>query len=222
MTMIISDSGVQFATGNIIQVATAMPTTSTWTAGDLVLQPNTTSGLTGWKRITTGSNNVLGTDWIVYGLSQGVVQNTTSGTAIDFTGIPSWAKRITVMLNGVSTNGANLILLQLGNGSIVITGYLDFVVNSQGGSGITTKTTTGFAGDGGSAVFLYYGTFTLNLQTGNTWVCSKSLGADNGGIARTATGGGSITLGSSLDRVRLTTVGATDTFDAGSVNILYE
>jgi len=30
---------------------------------------------------------------------------TASGTAVDFTGIPSWVKRITVMFSGVSTNG---------------------------------------------------------------------------------------------------------------------
>ena len=36
------------------------------------------------------------------------------------------------------------------------------------------------------------------------------------------TGGGSVTLSGALDRVVLTTVGGTDTFDAGSVNIIYE
>lgn len=149
-------------------------------------------------------------------------QATTSGTAITFTGIPTWAKRVTLMLNGVSTNGTNLILAQLGNGSAVTSGYLDYVVNIQGGGSTTTKTTTGFAGDGGGAAFLHYGTFVFTFQTGNTWVCSKSLGGDNTGIARASTGGGIIALAGALDRVILTSVGSTDTFDAGSANIFWE
>jgi hypothetical protein len=35
-------------------------------------------------------------------------------------------------------------------------------------------------------------------------------------------GGGTVTLGGTLDRVRITTVNGTDTFDAGTINILYE
>ena len=33
---------------------------------------------------------------------------------------------------------------------------------------------------------------------------------------------GRVTLSGALDRVRVTTVNGTDTFDAGSINILYE
>jgi len=41
-------------------------------------------------------------------------QNTTSGTSIDFLSIPSWVRRITVMLNGVSTSGTSRQQIQLG------------------------------------------------------------------------------------------------------------
>ncbi len=34
-------------------------------------------------------------------------QNSTSGTSIDFTGIPGWTKKITVMLNAVSQSGTS-------------------------------------------------------------------------------------------------------------------
>jgi hypothetical protein len=59
----------------------------------------------------------------------------------------------------------------------------------------------------------------LTLISGNTWVSSHTL--------KTATnllgvGGGDVTLTGALDRLILTTVNGTDTFDAGSINILYE
>jgi len=56
-------------------------------------------------------------------LTLGTAVNTTSGTSIDLTSIPSWVKRITVMLNGVSTNGASIPQIQLGAGSVDTTGY---------------------------------------------------------------------------------------------------
>ena len=71
----------------------------------------------------------------------GTAQNSTSGTAIDFTGIPSWVKRITVMFNGVSTNGTSNLLLQIGAGSVTTSGY-----NSQAWTAntINTNATNGY------------------------------------------------------------------------------
>lgn len=48
-------------------------------------------------------------------ITQGTAQNTTSGTTSDFTGIPSWAKKIIVMINGISTSAvSSTFMLQLG------------------------------------------------------------------------------------------------------------
>ena len=146
----------------------------------------------------------------------GTAQASTSGTSIDFTGIPSWAKRITVMLNGVSTNGTSILLIQIGSGSITNTGYI-----SQGANGTTSVSqTTGFGlGDNNTAALTYYGNAVLNLINANTWTFSSSMAAVN----KVAIGsGGSPALAGALDRVRITTVNGTDTFDAGSINILYE
>lgn len=150
-------------------------------------------------------------------------QNTTSGTAIDFTGIPSWVKRITVMLNGVSTSGTADVLFQIGtSGGIQVTGYL-------GASTITTNSTassnlsSGFLdfNNGTSAADVRHGSivFTLMDAPTGTWVATGFIGYSSSG--RTHNIFGSKTLSGTLDRVRMTTTGA-DTFDAGSVNILYE
>jgi hypothetical protein len=147
-------------------------------------------------------------------------QASTSGTSIDFTSIPSWVKRITVMFQGVSTNGTSVILLQIGAGSVTTTGYLGTAsINTS--ATLTASYTTGFGiSQQVSATDIQHGTYVLTNLSGNSWVCNLSM-ADASRPA-TSQGGGSITLGGTLDRVRITTVNGTDTFDAGTINILYE
>lgn len=144
-------------------------------------------------------------------------QASTSGTAIDFTGIPSWAKRITVMFNGVSTNGSSNILIQVGSGSLTTSGY-----NSSGGVFNYSAGTAGASSTAGFLVFnqasyTIFGHMTLTLASGSTWVESHAVRSGEAGC-----GGGFVTLSGALDRIRVTTVNGTDTFDAGSINISYE
>jgi hypothetical protein len=153
-------------------------------------------------------------------LVSGTAQNTTSGTSIDFTGIPSWVKRITVMLNGVSTDSTSAIIIQIGDsGGVETTGYVssaEFVEDNTGGASFTT----GFALNNISvAADSYRGIATICLLGSNAWVYQSML---NDGASSLLIGAGSKTLSATLDRVRLTTVNGTDTFDAGSINILYE
>lgn len=145
-------------------------------------------------------------------------QNSTSGTSIDFTGIPSWVKRITVSLQGVSTNGSSLKLVQVGSGSVSSTGYLA-TSTSLGAAAATTSSTAGFVINANTAADIHSGHLTLTLVSGNTWVCSYVLKELTTFMV---IGAGDITLGGALDRVRITTVNGTDTFDAGSINIMYE
>ena len=56
-------------------------------------------------------------------LTSGTAVASTSGTSITFSSIPSWAKRVTVMFNGVSTSGSSNIQVQLGAGSTTTSGY---------------------------------------------------------------------------------------------------
>lgn len=145
-------------------------------------------------------------------------QATTSGTFKDFLNIPSWAKKITVMFNSVSTNGTSNYLIQLGAGSIETTSYNSgWTYSSTGGT-----TTTGFNFHANVvAANVHSGIMTLGLIGSNLWVSSSIACATNTGIANMIQAG-SKTLSGTLDRLRLTTVNGTDTFDAGSVNILIE
>lgn len=186
-----------------------------------------------WMDTTAGvlkQRNAANNAWValsdalgVRPLTSGTAQATTSGTAKDFTGIPSWAKRITITLSGVSTSGTSLLLVQIGDGSVATTGYDSGA--SIGGTGVVSTTSTaGFifeAAGGGGAATSRHGVVTLHNVSGNTWVSSNVGSYGTYGVAFIL-GAGSKTLSGVLDRIRLTTVNGTDTFDAGSVNILYE
>lgn len=191
------------------------------------------SNLTTWASKTAPSGTVVGTSdsqtvtnkVISTGCSLGVslltsgtAQASTSGTSIDFTGIPSWVKRITVIFNGVSTNGTSQPQVQLGISSgIQTTGYLSG--GSQASAG--TNSTTGLLISGfNGAADIRYGKMEIVSFGSNQWVSSCVVGLSNTGLAGLA--GGSVTIGGTLDRIRITTVNGTDTFDAGSINILYE
>jgi hypothetical protein len=149
-----------------------------------------------------------------------------SGTSIDFTGIPSGVKRITVMLSGVSTNGNSPLQIQIGSGSVTTSGYTSYAAVSYGTSVLTGTISSGFPinlpTNQGANTFMY-GNATLNLlnSSTNTWAFSACLGINAGGNT-VLTAGGSGSLSGILDRVRITTINGTDTFDAGTINILYE
>jgi len=166
----------------------------------------------------TSAGTIADATAVVRPLVSGTSQASTSGTSIDFTSIPSWVKRITVMLTGVSTNGTSNPLIQIGSGTVATSGYLGSANNASGASYVNY--TTGFGIASANATNVLHGAMILTLVTGNTWIASHSVGASGGTAA--SCGGGSVTLGGTIDRVRITTVNGTDAFDAGSVNILYE
>jgi hypothetical protein len=155
---------------------------------------------------------------------QETAQLTTSGTSKDFTGIPAWVKKITVMFNGVSTNGTNNYQIQIGSGSVVTTGYSSASIIT-GNSVVVASSgiTTGFMIRCASGSNFYTGAMSLFLIASNTWVSNHVLHLEQAGVVFSVQGGGyAAALSGALDRVRITTVGGTDTFDAGSVNIMYE
>ena len=144
---------------------------------------------------------------------------TASGTSVDFTGIPSWVKRITVMLNGLSYAAAGTGVVQIGSGSLSTSGYTSNIVSLAAGGTNTAAQTNGFGSIATSAAgSTINGVYTLFLVTGNTWAFTEMAfrTTDNGGI----NGNGFIALSGVLDR--LSVVATSSSFDAGTINILYE
>ena len=187
-------------------------------SNNIVLDASGNTTVSG-NAVVTGTLQANGVTGSVYPLVSGTAQASTSGTSIDFTGLPSWVKRVTVMFNGVSTNGTNLKLVQIGSGSPQTTGYLSSSTTT-GTTSATSTTTTGFNFGTNIAADTINGIMTIATLGGNVWVSSHAAYANT--TPQGVFGGGAVTLSGVLDRVRITTVGGTDTFDAGSINILYE
>jgi hypothetical protein len=200
-----------------------------------------TLNATNLKNPSSGSNNiVLGTDGsttittlsattitgtsVRGGITSGTSVASTSGTSIDFTSIPSWVKRVTVILNEVSTNGTSGLRVQIGDsGGVETTGYAG--VNSVTADSNVTATSAfsaGFDCLGLVAASVVRGSFVISRfdSTTETWIATASLSDTN--QVRTYNTTGTKTLSATLDRVRVTSGNGTDTFDAGSINILYE
>jgi hypothetical protein len=146
-----------------------------------------------------------------------------SGTSVDFTGIPSWVKRISIAFSDISTNGTDHLLVQLGDsGGVETSGYLGASSSSpNGASPNAANFLTGFGIYSAAAANVFQGVIVLSLANStNKWVASGIFGRSDGGV--TVSTAGVKSLSATLDRVRITTSGGANTFDAGSLNILYE
>ncbi len=178
------------------------------TGGQLVVPTATISGaavnLAQLNAVSQGGTKTLG-----------AAVATTSGTAVTFSGIPSWAKRISVEINA-SNNGSSL-LVQLGVGGVVATtGYASTGIGVSGSN--TTQAQSSTAG-----MIIFGGAFTgrmvIDLLGSNTWISSHAgfLDTANGRF-----GGGAVTLGGVLDTLRITSPSGTSAFTAGTINIMWE
>jgi hypothetical protein len=142
--------------------------------------------------------------------------NTTSGTAIDFTGIPSGVNRVTLNLYNVGMTAQYRLLVQLGDsGGIEASGYIASSAHTAGGQystngfPITRTVTSNFTS----------GIMILTRVTGNQWVSTHSTTRDTSGTG--AFGGGHKTLSGELTQLRLTRATAGN-FDQGNVSLSYE
>lgn len=160
-----------------------------------------------------------GTQVINRPLTAGTAIATTSGTSHDFTGIPSWVQKITIMVENVSTDGADAPCIQIGDsGGIETSGYLCTATSTGAVSSVTNSFLLTRATTAGSLV---HGVFVLALMDSatNLWAFGGTYALD------TSTGGtsaGNKSLTGTLDRLRLTTTSGAGTFDGGTFNIMYE
>ena len=205
--------------------------TTTNTNSSKVVSSGVVESTTGGFRFPDGTTQITAAGGVssVNGKT-GIVQSvviagtavaSTSGTSIDFTSIPSWVKRITVMFSAVSTTGTSGLRLQLGNGSIVTTGYntTASVVGNSATTG-TLVSTSGIDTYFITASTSLFGSIVFTNISSNSWVAQLVLGSTT--ESRVFTSTSQVALSGTLDRVRVTSVNGTDTFDAGSINILYE
>jgi len=206
------------ATSGASTTLTASVVTGTIAVGQTISGTNITAG-TIITALGTGTGGA-GT-YTISPASAGTVSGTITVVGVGFLNIPSWVKRITLLCQGISTSGTSRIQVQIGSGSFATSGYDSFISTIDGTNATSAGSiTTGFGWrPTATAANISYANGTLCLVSGNSWNMSMTTG-QTGGTSSWCSGG--ITLGGALDRIRLTTVSGTDTFDAGSINILYE
>ena len=229
-------TGTVLQSGTAVTVAQGGTGLATLTAANNALYSTSSSAMTagtlpaaaGGTGLTAPgtSGNVLtsnGTAWTsATPASTGITSGTAvsaSGTSVDFTGIPSTAKRVTVIFSGLSTNGTSNPLIQIGSVSIQSTGYNGYSTNISSG---TISSTAGFPIYSAAAVNILIGFLVLDLIGSNKWVIAGNYTLNQSGTIYAMLNSGDVILSGALDRVRVTTAGGTDTFDAGTLNIFYE
>lgn len=213
-----NEDWIKVGASNISSAMITGQTDATIAAGDTILFTDASDSS------NLKEDDVQGILDLVDTITLGTTQASTSGTSIDFTSIPAGTKRVTVNFLGVSTNGTSNLMVQIGDsGGVETSGYLGSAsLNTDSGSTVT-RYTTGFGLNGAvAATSVLHGQIILTLldSSTNTWTASVNLGDSS--ADQSHTGGSSKPLSAVLDRVRITTVGGSDTFDAGSINIAYE
>jgi len=229
-----TDNGTNKITVNVADPSAARAITIPDADVDLTKVRTATDALDGVVELATEAEVQTGTDTSrvpsVSTFRTGslvlATMQTLTGTSIDFTGIPSWAKRITVMFQGLSSDGASPPIVQIGDsGGIETTGYLGSSCISVSGSGnYGGSPTTGFSFFGsGNAIHVIYGIMTLVLMDGATNLWAQTHATATNDTGRGESGGGTKALTGTLDRIRITMENGTDSFDgSGNVNIMYE
>lgn len=211
--------------------AAAFQTVAPGTAGNVLTSNGTTwtSAASAILSPTSVGEIPFSTNGTTYTATQKIAQGTavspTSGTSVDFTSIPSWVKRITVMLNGVGSSGSSPFLVQIGSASFTTSGYNSKAVVQYSNNSVVYATATAGFYIGSlyqDSTTRAIGALTLDLLSGNTWVASSTMNLSGGSFASAASQSGALTLSGVLDRVRVSTVNGTDTFATGTINITYE
>ena len=174
--------------------------------------------MSGTAGIATPTIQTGGVAVDLYPLVSGTTQASTSGTSIQFTGIPSWVKRITVMYSGVSLSGTSNPIIQLGSTTYTTSGYLG---SASTGAGTAANMSAGFIiSNATAAADTAHGMSTLATLNGLIWTFVSVISYSNQAATRYASG--SVTMSGTVDRLRIQATNGSDTFDAGNINILYE
>jgi hypothetical protein len=168
-----------------------------------------TLGTTGisWVRVGPGVQQVGGTI-------------TLSGLTIDVTGLPSWARRITIFVQALSLSGSAAPHVGLGtSGGIEATGY-NSVVSTVGTVATVLSSTTAIPIQVSTTpASVLFGRIVLERYAANTWLATVDM-VDVINVV-TSRGSSAKTLSGTLDRIRFGTSTGTDSYDGTGIATIF-
>jgi len=153
-----------------------------------------------------------------YSWSISAEQSPTSGTSVDFTGLPSGVRNIKILFDQISLSGTDTLLCQLRDGGgLETSGYASMAENGNTRVASTSGLQISSSGDASHA---YTGQINLSLEdsTNNTWCSFGILRQNDSNISLS---GGSKTLSAELDGLRILVSGS-NTYDAGSLSVMFQ
>jgi hypothetical protein len=204
-----------------------------WTSSAI---PTSTTSTSGIVQLATEAEIVAGTLSTTKAITPAVLRSgalyrssvITIGALVGYTWqtIPSWVKRITVIMNGCSTStttntGVQIQLGTTGSG-IISSGYNSHLVGINQGTG-QYKLTTGFLvtpiGMLDSAVF--HGTMVIHIDNtlGVAIATGQNMYTVNDGAVQFSSG--ILAYATTIDRIRISTTNSS-TFDIGNVTFIFE
>ena len=199
------------------------------TANGIAATANT--ALSNSSTAVTTANAAVATANAAARLVIGTAVNPTSGTSVNFTGIPSWAKRISVNFANISTNGTSAEVIRVGTSSgFVTSGYAatcSYITTASSAASVDSSAGFNLMGQNASGNQVQLsGRVVIDLVgvfSGTTyWACSGVISRIDPGLNFQKFVAGQIGLSGTLDRIQLTTIVGTASFDGGLVNIIYE
>ncbi len=156
--------------------------------------------------------------------TRSITQSMNGATSYAFTGIPSWANKVVIMIINCSTGGTQVPFIQVGipSGTYLSTGAVGSIT---GGNGAASNLISGIIrlwNASWLSTNVFHSIIHLTNMGSNVWSIEvNSVRIDSLPTnVYVAIGSGRVTLTDVLDRIRINANG--NTFDAGSINIMYQ
>ena len=159
------------------------------------------------------------------GFTQGTLQSPTSGTTVDFTGIPNNVKVVYLTIDSLARSSYDWLIVQLGDsGGFETSGYTSAVDYPGSGNAFYANTAMD---DNGHKIF-YQATAhsglvqLMRVGTDQTkWIMTSRCHAVGGSVSYSTYSACTKTLSAALTQLRITSKAGSVTFSSGSINILY-
>jgi hypothetical protein len=222
----ITGTAASLTAGNATTATTATTATNIASGGAGQVPYNTGSGATSFVAAGTTGQVLRSTGTSAPAWGSAITVETSfsliGAQALTYTAIPSWVRKITILIADANTSGTSPIIFQIGVTTLTTSGYKNSKTNqtSTGTAGSYNASATGAEISQGSASSNITGSVTFTRALGDVWTWSGVFGGSVTNFMMTTCG--NVTVVGNVNIVGVTFVNGTDQFDSGTINVYYE